>query len=219
MFNEGNEATAAMAAAESFEVGTGTQAETFEDTGGGEGESFIVTESYVVPPATPKSHNGSITGVTILTTKTGSIGLQVGFHSDANGRDYEQMIWPPAAWIDNPRITRAQLEALPVAEGKKQNPLQRFGSAISNSKGTGDVDKLLAAAKKAGRAFPKPTYSTIEEFVEGLNTTLSGCPAVFTTKEEKNDDPQYTARERVNGVYGYDFDTSKLKAYQPAGGN
>jgi hypothetical protein len=182
-------------------------------------ESFFTTEPYDVPAATPKRHSGSVTGVALLETKTGSTGIEIKYHSDSNGRDYEQVIWPPAAWIANPNISRADLEALPTAEGKKQSPLQRFGSAITNSKGTGDFDKLFAAAKKAERTIPRPTYTTIQEFVEMVNGIFSGMPVKFTTREEKNDDPQYQARERVNAVYPYDFDLTKLKNYAEADGS
>lgn len=209
---EGNEAAAMAAETGEYEVNETNEVDV--NDGGG----FIVTEAYTVPPATPKWHSGTIVGVTRLDTKSGTTGITVTYHSDSNGREYEGKIWPPAAWVENPRISRAELEALPTQEGKKQSPLQRFGSAISNSKGTGDVDKLLSVAKRAGRTTPPPTYKTFDEFLEGLNTTLSGCPTIFTTKEEKNDDPQYQARESVNGVYGYDFDPTKLKAYVAASG-
>jgi hypothetical protein len=215
-----NEASATAAAA-AEEAVDGVGEATFEGEGGTGGEfsdSPIVTEAYTVPPATPKSHAGSITGMAVVNTKTGTVGLRVTFHSDSNGRDYEQTIWPPAAWAENPRITREELGTLPTAEGKKQSPLQRFGSAISNSKGTGDVDKLIAAVKKAGRTFGRATYTTIDEFVEYMNQAISGCPVVFTTREEQNDDAQYQARERVNNVFGHDFDATKLKAYTPANG-
>src|SRR5256885_1040239 len=61
-----------------------------------EGETdggFITTEAYDVPPATPKKHRGSISSVALLTTKTGTVGIRVTYHSDDNGRDYESTIW------------------------------------------------------------------------------------------------------------------------------
>ena len=181
--------------------------------------SFFTTEAYEVPPATPKWHRGSVTGVTLLTTKTGSTGIQIGFHSDDNGRDYELVTWPPVAWIENPNITRKELAALPTAEGKKQSPLQRFGAAVHNSKGTADLDRLISAVTRSGRTLPRPNYTDINGFIEQLNSFVAGAPVIFTTREEKNDDPQYQARERVNNIYGYDFDGSKLKAYVSAAGN
>ena len=188
-----------------------------EETTGVAG-SFFTTEAYVVPPATPKWHRGSVTGVTVLTTKTGTTGIQIAFHSDDNGRDYEMVSWPPAAWVENPNISRDELAALPTAEGKKQSPLQRFGASVHNSKGTADLDRLISAVTRSGRTMPVPVYSTIDDFVSLLNGFVAGAPVVFTTREEKNDDPQYQARERVNNIYGYDFDASKLKAYVSAAG-
>lgn len=209
----------AMAVDESGSTGVDASLDNVTQEVGGSGDTgFIVTESYVVPPATPKKHRGTITGVALLQTKTGSTGISITAHSDDNGRDYEQVIWPPAAWVANPRITKAELDTLPTAEGKKQSPAQRFGSAISNSKGTGDVDRLLQVAKVAGRT-ARAGYTNIDQFIEQFNTLLAGIPVIFTTKEEKNDDPQYQARERVNGFYGYDFDASKLKNYESASGN
>lgn len=225
---EGNQETGAATATAVDEVGgTSTEVDTTgNDTMSSEGgDGFIVTESYVVPPATPKKHRGTITGVTLLTTKTGSTGITVAAHSDDNGRDYEQIIWPPAAWVNNPRITKAQLDILPRPEGftssgrPKQTPAERFGSSISNSKGSGDVQRLLQVAKTAGRTAGAAAYTDVTGFVDQLNTLLAGTPVIFTTKEEKNDDPQYQARERVNGFYGYDFDPAKLKNYEAANGS
>lgn len=207
---------------------TGAAVDATTETTDGTAGGFIVTESYVVPPATPKKHRGTITGVTALVTKTGSTAILVTAHSDDNGRDYEQKIWPPIEWIENPRLTQdtkfvvngqeVKFRDLPIREGKKQTPAQRFGSAISNSKGTGDVDRLLQVAKTAGRT-AQAAYTTFTDFIEQFNTLLAGTPVIFTTKEGKNDDPQYQAREEVNGFYGYDFDLDKLKSYQSASGN
>lgn len=207
---------------------------------------FISTEAYVVPPATAKYHRGSVSGVALLSTKTGSTAIVATLHSDDNGRDYELKSWAPPAWIENPRITRAQLEALPRPAGTnakghpKQLQVERFGAAIANSVGTAilkgvdengrpmgieaigraaDVQKLLIVAKHASRSIAAGKYTTADEFVTELNSLVSGTPVIFTTREEKNDDPQFAPKETVNGIYGYDYDVSKFKKYESASGN
>lgn len=224
--NESYEGNASAAMAVDADGGSSVEETTELDTGEEVGnESFIVTESYVVPAATPKFHSGSISGFGLLRTNSGSTALVTTLHSDYNGRDYEMKSWLPAAWVENPRISREELAALPRPEGMnakgnpKQTQLERFGSTISNSRNDADLQKLFAVAKKASRALPRPTYTNIDEFLELLNGALSGTPAVFTTREEKNDDPQYAPKETVSGIFGYDFDTSKLKKYVSAAGN
>lgn len=215
--------------------GTGGDASTTTEEG-----DFFATDPYEVPAATPKFHRGAIESIAATdVTESGSRGIRVTFKSDSNGRQYENTIWPPMAFVDNPRITRDELAALPVPEGKKQSPLQRYGATIHNHFGrdilrgkndkgqpitikaigqSAEVDRLLIVAVHAGRTLPAGRYSNFDEYVSQLNNVVAGTPVVFTTREEKNEDPNFSNREKVNGVYGHDFDVTTFKQYQDAAG-
>ncbi len=232
MNQETNEATGVVMATETVDSSEGgttalgetnnviempSTAESTTDAGG-----FIRTES--APAEVPKQlkHRGTITGIVALTAKTENRGIELTAHSDSNGRDYKQTIWPPRQWTDNVFITGEELQAFPAPEGvtaagnPKQTPYQRFGRTISSTDGRAELQRIISAGTKAGRVL-NGNYTNFDSLVENLNSGLAGTPVIFTTGADGDPDPEYGFRIKVKSVMPFDVNFDKLKPIDASG--
>lgn len=219
-----NEATAAMAVDDG--LGTATETNTYE---GGTSDSGATNDDFIRTPAAPAEvpkqlkHRGSITGIVALTANSGSRGIEVTVHSDSNGRDYKQTIWPPRQWTDNVFITEDEMKAFPAPEGTtakgnaKQTPYQRFGKTIKSTDGRGELQRIITAGTKASRAL-NASYADFTTLVENLDTGLAGTPVIFVTGPDGDPDPQYGFKITVRSLMPFDANYEKLRQ-DDAGGN
>lgn len=220
-----NEATAAMSA-DTFD-GTGAATET--NSYGGTTTEGTTNDGFIRTPAAeaevPRSlkHRGTVTGIVAITANSGSRAIEVNVHSDSNGRDYKQTIWPPKQWVENVFITEEELKAFPAPEGvtaggnPKQTPYQRFGKTIKSTDGRGELQRLITAGTKAERTL-NPNYTDFTTLVENLNTGLAGTPIVFVTGADGDPDPQYGFKITVKALMPFDTNFERLRQ-DDAGGN
>lgn len=216
------ESTGVQTAQEATVAEEVNQAVETTDTGAGAASGFISTEA--APAEVPKKlkHRGGITSIEAVTANSGSRAIQINVHSDSNGKDYKRVIWPPMAWVENVRITGAQLQALPAPEGltaagnPKQTPYQRFGRTISSTDGRAELQEALRAGEKAGRTLDA-NYTDFDSLCANLNAGLAGTPIVFITGADGEPSVEYGFRIVVKSILPHDVNFDKLKAEDAAG--
>jgi hypothetical protein len=169
------------------------------------GEAFPETPELFIPPPDPQAHRGVIQGVEIFEAQTGSVGIKVNLKS-VDVADVEESLtyWPPALYVENIYATPDDYST-DVPEGKRQSPRQRYGAVIANSKKTADLQVLKALAADAGKTSADLNGHQVTDFsslVEALNILLSGVPVVFTMQVEKNSDPAFADRLKINRIAG-----------------
>ena len=179
-------------------------------TGGGFG-----TPAGTLDPKAADAHRAKVVGVSTKTFESGTTGIAVAFESidtGAGGRDFEKMIWAPVEFFDEnywsgngfgaDQLSR-ESPGLNDTGRPKQSPAQAYARAISNSKGTGEVQELLAIAAKQGRTpesrgLTPPT--TPDEYIAGINAILADTEVVIVRRPEKNADPRFDGELKIKRV-------------------
>ena len=222
-FTETNEAAAAVAdfsetvdsavsdstIEQTGEVATGMEQTSTDDGNGGFGGEAKLD------PASPEAHRGEIVSVTRYEAKTGTTAIAITLKSNdtglSGGPGFTMNLWGPSDVLDqnSPCWASGHFDASHLSDeapaGKKQSPRQAYARNFFNTKKTGVVQQVLAAAAEQGRTgaslgLSSPTNP--EEYVANLNAILSGTEVLIVRKPEKNDDPKFDGSLKVSAIYG-----------------
>ena len=158
----------------------------------------LETPELKLPPEVADAHRVKITGVNAKTTDSGATAIVVDMESLETGSSLTRQIWLPEEFVDDIHVNPDSISD-DVPEGKKQSPRQRYGATVQNSRGTAELQKLIAVAQREGRA-SKRSVSDFDDFVEFLSDMLTGIEAVATRRPQKSENAQYDGRLEVNRI-------------------
>lgn len=193
-----------------METSTETTATTAPASPGGFG-----TPAGQLDPKAADAHRAKITGVGTKTFDSGSTAVQIQFESidtGAGGRDFMLSLFPPVEFFDpanwgpdgfNAAGLSRESPGLNDSGRPKQSPAQGYARAISNSKGTGEIQQILAIAEKQGRtpaALGLTVPTSPDEYIAGLNAILVDTETVIVRRPENNADPRFDGELKIRRV-------------------
>lgn len=161
-------------------------------------QMFPDTPELEVPVPDPQAHRGTIEGVSRRDADTGTVGIQVDLKSIDTGLTDNLTIWLPKVFSDDIHVNPLDISDVP-APGKKQSPKERYGQVVHNKKNNAELDKLLAIAAEADRV-PAGVPADLDEYVAMLNELLTGVQVVFVRRVERNSDPQFADKLKVQRI-------------------
>lgn len=200
-----------------------------EDTtevGGGEALGDVLdTPSLALPPSQAEVHRGTIVSVEAKTSENtgntfGIISLQ-SIDTSQSGNGFELMFFPPQSWFEewpDGKFDPNTLSDEPPP-GKKQSPRVGYARNVSSTQaafdnegkpitkvtgkeGTLQLLRKLAALEGLTLEAGTPAPTSGEEYVGLINSLVAGrLEVVFTRKPEKNDDPAFDGRLKVNAIH------------------
>lgn len=173
------------------------------------------TPAGTLDPKEADAHRAKVVGVGTKTFDSGSTALQIAFESidtGAGGRDFTLSLFPPVEFFDTEKWSANGFDAATLSRESpglndngrpKQSPAQSYARNISNSKGTGEVQNIVAIAEKQGRtpqALGLSTPTTPEEYVAVLNAVLTDTEVVIVRRPETNADPRFDGELKIKRV-------------------
>lgn len=189
-----------------------------------DGGDVLDTPALALPPATPDIHEGTIVSVIPVTSeKTGNTYGTITVQSKNTGQTFDMGFFPPQAWFDPANWTGGKFDPATLSDdpppGKKESPKVRYAKSVASSQAaftedgtpittiTGKEAPLQLLRKLAAQdgltldsGVTPPTSG--EEYINIVNALVAGrLEILFTRKPEKNDDPAFDGRLKVNQIY------------------
>jgi hypothetical protein len=203
----------------------GTETGFAEPTGDFVGGDVLDTPSLALPKSTPEIHHGTVVSVTTrVSENTGNEYGIITLQSKDNGLTFEFPFYPPQPWFDPANWTVKGFDPSVLADtpapGKKQTPREAFARSVSSHDAAYTKEGAIITEPVAGKdaplqllkklaaiegftletGTPRPTSGT--EYVAVINSLVAGrLDVLFTRKPEKNDDPAFDGRLKVNALY------------------
>lgn len=173
------------------------------------------TPAGQLDPKAADAHRAKIAGVGTKTFDSGTTAVQIQFESidtGAGGRDFTLSLFPPVEffaaeyWNEqgfNAEALSRESPGLNDSGRPKQSPAQSYARNISNSKGTGEIQNLIAIAEKQGRtpaALGLSTPTNSDEYIAVLNAVLVDTEVVIVRRPETNADPRFDGELKIKRV-------------------